>query len=97
MPSSRGVTLARWSAVVAIGLMGAALLVTVWTTHASVRDASETVVRGHADSFQQAIRTRIMDLQVPPTAADIQAILEEHAGQGLRYLVVQEQAWSSAD
>ena len=91
MPSSRGVTLARWSAVVAIGLMGAALLVTVWTTHASVRDASETVVRGHADSFQQAIRTRIMDLQVPPTAADIQAILEEHAGQGLRYLVVQEQ------
>jgi two-component system sensor histidine kinase HydH len=91
MPSSRGVSLARWSAVVAIGLMGAALLLTVWTTHASVRDASETVVRGHADSFQQAIRTRIMDLPGPPSAADIQAILEEHAGQGLRYLVVQEQ------
>jgi two-component system sensor histidine kinase HydH len=91
MPSSRRVTLARWSAVVAIGLMGAALLLTVWTTHASIRDASETVVRGHADSFQQAIRTRIMDLPVPPTAADVQSLLEEHATLGLRYLVVQEQ------
>ncbi len=90
MPSSRKVALARWSVVVAIGLMAAALLVTVWTTHSGVRDASETLVRGQADAFQQAIRVRLMDLTAPPTAADLTTLVQEHAAEGLTYVVIQE-------
>jgi two-component system, NtrC family, sensor histidine kinase HydH len=89
-PPRRAIPLARLAAVVAIGLMGAALLVTVWTTHAGVNDASETLVRGQADTFQQAIRVRLMDLQGPPTSADLSALVQEHWAVGLRYVVVQE-------
>src|SRR5690349_16625767 len=87
----RVVPLARWAVVVAIVLMGAALLLTAWTTHAGVRDASETLVRGEAAIFQQEVRTRFMDLgEQVPTAQDLAAILTERSAEGLRYLAIQE-------
>jgi two-component system sensor histidine kinase HydH len=87
----RVVPLARWAVVFAIVLMGAALLLTAWTTHTGVRDASETLVRGEASIFQQAIRTRLMDMgDQPPGAKDLATILATSSGEGLRYVAIQE-------
>jgi two-component system sensor histidine kinase HydH len=87
----RVVPLARWAVVVAIVLMGAALLLTAWTTHAGVRDASETLVRGEASIFQQEVRTRFLDLgEQAPTVQDLAQILSDRSSEGLRYIAIQE-------
>src|SRR5262249_3050437 len=76
--------LARWSAIVAIVLMGAALLVTAWTSYTSVVDASATLVRGQADFFEQALRGALGP--TPPTSDDLADLLAEQSPAGLRYV-----------
>ena len=70
--------------VVVFALMGAALFATVWSTRASVRDASAAVGRGEAVAIEQAVRADLAELDDVPTHAELAAILAEHAAEGLR-------------
>jgi two-component system, NtrC family, sensor histidine kinase HydH len=82
--------LAGWSIVVVFALIGAALLATVWSTRASVLDASDAVRCGQADAVEQAVRAELSDLDGVPTTADLGAILHELHDDGLRYLAMVE-------
>ena len=91
MPAARRVTpLAGWSVVVAFLLIGIALLATVWSTRSAVIDASDAVRRGQALAMEQTVRAELADLEGPPTEADLEMILNEHADEGLRYLAMIE-------
>lgn len=78
--------LGRWALVAAIVLMGAALAITAWSTHAGVVDASDALIRGQADLFQHDLRNRLVELEAPPTDADLAELLDEHAPDGLRFI-----------
>jgi hypothetical protein len=82
--------LAGWSIVVAFALIGAALLATVWSTRASILEASDAVRCGQADAVVQAVRADLADLDGPATPAELAAILHESHDEGLRYLAMVE-------
>src|SRR5215470_10264956 len=82
--------LAGWSIVVAFALIGAALLATVWSTRASILDASDAVRCGQADAVEQAVRAELADLDGVPTAEDLGEILHGLHDDGLRYLAMVE-------
>src|ERR1043165_5862940 len=82
--------LAGGSIVVLFALIGAALLATVWSTRASILDASDAVRCGQADAVEQAVRAELSDLDGAPTSADLAAILHELHDDGLRYLAMVE-------
>jgi two-component system sensor histidine kinase HydH len=84
--------LAGWSIVVVFALIGAALLATVWSTRASILDASDAVRCGQADAVEQAVRAELSDLDGVPTSADLGTILHELHDDGLRYLAMIEQS-----
>jgi two-component system sensor histidine kinase HydH len=86
MLSRRVRPLAGWSFVVAFALIGAALLATVWSTRASILDASDAVRCGQADAVEQAVRAELSDLDGAPTAENLGAILHELHDDGLRYV-----------
>src|SRR5688572_27999534 len=91
MPAPRRVTpLAGWSVVVVFLLIGFALLATVWSTRSAVIDASDAVRRGQALAMEQTVRAELADLEGPPTKADLEMIVGEHADEGLRYLAMVE-------
>lgn len=75
-----------WALIAAALLMGAALIATVWTTHRGVSDASETLERGQADVIQDSVRVQLATLDRPPTAADLEGILEDLEPDGLTYI-----------
>src|SRR5262249_61106394 len=77
--------LAGWSIVVVFALIGAALLATVWSTWASILDASDAVRCGQADAVEQAVRAKLSELDDVPTTQDLGAILHELHDDGLRY------------
>src|SRR3954471_11864882 len=77
--------LAGWSIVVAFALIGAALLATVWSTRASILDASDAVRCGQADAVEQAVRAELSDLDGVLTTTDLGTILHELHDDGLRY------------
>lgn len=84
--------LARWSVVAAIGLMGAALLATAWSTRATVAAASSTVQAGQVVAIEQQVRAELAELATerPPSAAELAEILAELTPAGLRYLAVRD-------
>ncbi|HEY0476737.1 MAG TPA: HAMP domain-containing sensor histidine kinase [Kofleriaceae bacterium] len=82
--------LAGWSIVVVFALIGAALLATVWSTRASILDASDAVRCGQADAVEQAVRAELADLDGVPTTEDLGKILHELRDDGLRYLAMVE-------
>ena len=84
--------LAGWSIVVVFALIGAALLATVWSTRASILDASDAVRCGQADAVEQAVRAELSDLDGVPTSADLGTILHELHDDGLRYLAMLERS-----
>ena len=88
MASTRVAPLARWSVAAAVALVGAALLVTAWTTRASVRDARESLLRGERVSMEQAVHADLTELGAPPTSEDLAALLSAHHDAGLRYLAL---------
>jgi two-component system sensor histidine kinase HydH len=89
MPPPRRVRpLAGWSVVAVFLLIGIALFATVWTTRASVHDASEALGRGEALAIEQAVREGLADLEGPATSSDLASILREHDDEGLRYLAL---------
>src|SRR5262245_33316144 len=82
--------LAGWSIVVVFALIGAALLATVWSTRASILDASDAVRCGQADAVEQAVRAELSDLDGVPTEQDLGKIVHELHDDGLRYLAMVE-------
>ena len=90
MATTRRVPLTGWAwAVVAvIGLMGGALLTTVWTTYAGVRDASALLLRGQIETLEQAVRGELAELDGPPSPEELSSFLEEQRGAGLRFIAV---------
>src|SRR3954470_8303160 len=82
--------LAGWSIVVVFALIGAALLATVWSTRASILDASDAVRCGQADAVEQAVRAARADLHGPPAAAELGEIVHDRSDEGLRYLAMVE-------
>jgi two-component system sensor histidine kinase HydH len=84
--------LAGWSIVAVFALIGAALLATVWSTRASILDASDAVRCGQADAVEQAVRAELSDLDGVPTSADLGTILHELHDDGLRYLAMVDQS-----
>lgn len=90
MPTSRVTPLAGWSVVAAFVLIGIALIATVWSTRSTVIGASTAVRRGQALAIEQAVRADLADLDVVPSSQDLEAILEQHRDEGLRYLAMIE-------
>jgi len=75
---------------VALALVAAALLATAWTTRSAVVDAFAAVRDGQALAVQQAVRADLAELAEVPAKADLDAILETHGDDGLRYVAVLE-------
>lgn len=75
------------AAIVAVVLMGAALLLAGWTTYAGVRDASATLLRGQADGLEHAVRA-----ELGPSASgdEVAAFLDDHSDEGVRYVALIE-------
>src|SRR3954454_19993299 len=89
--------LAGWSIVVVFALIGAALLATVWSTRASILDASDAVRCGQADAVEQAVRAELSDLDGVPTTTDLATILHELHDDGLRYIAMLERSERDPD
>src|SRR5512140_3240901 len=69
-------------------LVGAALVVTAWTTRGSVRDARDTLLRGERAALEQAVRADLAELDHAPADDDLAAIVAAHRDAGLRYVAV---------
>ncbi len=78
--------LAGWSVVVAFVLIGVALVITVWTTRASVQEASAALRGGQAMAVAHAVRADLTSFDEPPAAAELAEILDAHGAEGLRYV-----------
>jgi two-component system sensor histidine kinase HydH len=82
--------LLRWSLVVTIGLLGAALLVTGWSSYAGVRDASALLIRGQATAIAHSLRTYLFQNEQVPSSAELTAFLEDETESGLRYIALMD-------
>ncbi len=85
-PPRQAHSLVRGSLSLVIALLGAALLLTAWTSYVSVRDASSTLMRGQADALQHSLRSYLLELDEPLDEAALQRILRAEAHTGLRFL-----------
>ncbi len=67
--------------------MGIALLATVWSTHRSVSNASQTLIRGQSDLFHESVRVRLAELEgTVDEATAVTTIFAELEPEGLRYI-----------
>jgi two-component system sensor histidine kinase HydH len=67
--------------------MGIALLATVWSTHRSVSNASQTLIRGQTDLFHESIRVRLAELEgTVDEETAVTTIFAELEPEGLRYI-----------
>ncbi|MBL8620119.1 MAG: HAMP domain-containing histidine kinase [Myxococcales bacterium] len=82
--------LSRAAVVLAIGVVGAALVAIVWITHASVVDARATMLRGLAADAGGAVRTRMMESEHEPAATRARDAFEATTAQHVRYLALIE-------
>jgi two-component system, NtrC family, sensor histidine kinase HydH len=83
--------LARWSrlgAIVAIPLMGATLLVVVWSTVRSIDSASQTTIRGEANTLRSALLAELFGPGDAPPEARLAGAFEARAADGLRYVAL---------
>lgn len=78
----------RWVLVGAVLIMAASLLLTVWVTYRGVDAASEALVRGQAVSLQADLREEFRGRAGEIAEADLLAIHQNYATQGLRYIAL---------
>jgi two-component system sensor histidine kinase HydH len=81
--------LARWTriaVIAAIPLMGVTLLAVVWSTDRAIHSASDTVIRGEVETLHAAVWSRLMQPGDLPIADRLAESLEDHSGDGLRYV-----------
>jgi two-component system, NtrC family, sensor histidine kinase HydH len=87
MSSTRQVLpLVRGSLALVIALLGAALLLTAWTSYVSVRKASSTLLRGQANALQHSLRSHLLELDAPLDEAALLRILRAESYTGLRFI-----------
>lgn len=82
--------LSRAAVVLAIGVVGAALVAIVWITHASVVDARATMLRGMAADAGGAVRARMMESEHEAPAVRVRDAFDAAAAQHVRYLALIE-------
>jgi two-component system sensor histidine kinase HydH len=83
--------LATWSrlaAIAAIPLMGATLLVVVWSTVRSIRSASDTTLRGEAAALHAALTSDLFAGGASSPEAGLTAVVADHGAAGLRYIAL---------
>ncbi len=80
--------LARWGALTTTLLMAAALLATVWSTHAGVRDASQILERGQGELLERELRLYLHERGEPMSSEVLAGALAELEASGLRYVAV---------
>jgi len=83
---------ARWTrhaVIAAIPLMGVVLLAVAWSTERGVGRASDTLIRGEAETLHAAVRTELMTAgDDVPVDERLAAALEARSGDGLRYVAL---------
>ena len=67
---------------------GGALVVTVWSGHRSIHRASEAVARSEGERLLDLVRERLGRSAARPTAARLEAILEDLRPMGLRHVAI---------
>jgi two-component system sensor histidine kinase HydH len=72
----------------AFALLAAALGATAWSTRSTVGDAYASVREGEAVAVEQAVRADLVELGGPPSSAELDEILRDRNGAGLRYLAI---------
>jgi two-component system sensor histidine kinase HydH len=71
---------------IAFALMAAALVATVLATRHTVAEAFAVVGNGQALMAEQAVRADLSDLEGPPSAEELAAMLKDHEDEGVRYI-----------
>lgn len=66
--------------------MAAALVATVLATRYTVNDAMGIVASGQVLAVEQAVRAELLDLDGPPSSANLATVLGDHADEGVRYI-----------
>jgi two-component system sensor histidine kinase HydH len=82
--------LAGWSVVAAFALIAIAMVATALTMRSNVISAAEAVRSGETLAAQHAVQVNLAELEAPPDAAGLAAILAEHADEGVRYLATRD-------
>lgn len=84
----RATRLHRWALVVAALLMAAVLASSVWNTHRGVHDALATVEQDRSSLLQAAIGAALAARDRAPTTAELAAIRDQLAAQGVASIAV---------
>ena len=66
--------------------MGAVLLAVVWSTVRTIHSASDTVIRGEAETLGAAVRAKILGPGPDDLATRLEIALDNHESDGLRYV-----------
>lgn len=77
-----------WGLILALVLMGAALLISAWANDRGVDRASQTLIRGHGDVLGDGIRRRLLELEHPASSRELAAILKDFQDDGLLYVAL---------
>ncbi len=80
--------LARWGLLVTAAIMSAALLATSWAGYRNARSAAKTLTLGQGEAILQAVRQAVGRSHGPPSRRELQAVLEQQAAAGLRYVAL---------
>ncbi len=88
MRTSRVGRWARWGWLATTFAMGAALLVTSWTSRTRVVRAASTLNRGQAGVLLESARQLVRDLPSPISSSQLDSLLKVREDAGLRYVGV---------
>ncbi|MBI5490564.1 MAG: two-component sensor histidine kinase [Deltaproteobacteria bacterium] len=78
----------RWGPPSAALCAAAALVASLVAGYLGARRAGETLRRGQADVFLQAVRRLLAPGVGPPTTADLAAVVDAHRADGLRWVAL---------
>lgn len=76
----------RWAIAIGAVVLGGALVVTAWSSHARARAIAGAVARGQAEILLDGLRAELARDGGPPTAARLEELLDAYRERGLRYV-----------
>jgi len=79
---------ARWGLLAATLAMGGALVASSFLSYRSVVQASSVVARSLGEALLRSVFVLVRPDKAPVTSADLEALLGEHAAEGLRFVAV---------
>ncbi len=86
--SAAGTRWARWGLLAATFAMGISLLLTSWSSYRGAVQASATLTRGQGEALLRSLRALARREPSPPERGDLEALLNDQAAFGLRYVAV---------